>query len=109
MEREGASSANTPLLGHVSEKGIIHHHFPMNYFLKPWRVGKWFYQVIKFGIFQYVSTDARNSSGFIDLNKFLQCFFLFPQMIIKTITAILSVIFESFGVYCEGEFKLGCG
>ncbi|XP_042405903.1 protein LAZ1-like isoform X1 [Zingiber officinale] len=83
MEREGASSANTPLLGHVSEKGVIHHHFPMNYFLKPWRVGNWFYQVIKFGIFQY--------------------------MIIKTITAILSVIFESFGVYCEGEFKLRCG
>ncbi|WOL09744.1 protein LAZ1 [Canna indica] len=85
MEREGgaSSSANTPLLDHASEKGVIHHHFPMNYILRPWRLGKWFYQLIKFGIFQY--------------------------MIIKTITAILSVIFEAFGVYCEGEFKLGCG
>ncbi|CAL9038291.1 unnamed protein product [Musa banksii] len=83
MERDGCSSAATPLLDHASERGVIHHHFPMNYLLKPWRVGRWFYQLIKFGIFQY--------------------------MIIKTITAILSVIFEAFGVYCEGEFKLGCG
>jgi hypothetical protein len=31
------------------------------------------------------------------------------QMIIKSFTAILAVILEAFGVYCEGEFKLGCG
>ncbi|URE28609.1 hypothetical protein MUK42_18201 [Musa troglodytarum] len=68
MEREGCSSAATPLLDHASERGVIHHHFPMNYLLKPWRVGMWFYQLIKFGIFQY--------------------------MIIKTITAILSVILK---------------
>jgi hypothetical protein len=30
-------------------------------------------------------------------------------MIIKSICAILAVILEAFGVYCEGEFKLNCG
>jgi len=30
-------------------------------------------------------------------------------MIIKSICAIIAVILESFGVYCEGEFKLNCG
>nr|CAB3485429.1 unnamed protein product [Digitaria exilis] len=31
------------------------------------------------------------------------------QMIIKTLTAILSLLLEPFGVYCEGEFNLRCG
>lgn len=30
-------------------------------------------------------------------------------MIIKAFTAILAVILEAFGVYCEGDFKLNCG
>lgn len=33
----------------------------------------------------------------------------FVQMIIKTVTAILAVFFEAFGVYCDGEFKWTCG
>ncbi|KAG6481023.1 hypothetical protein ZIOFF_057614 [Zingiber officinale] len=33
----------------------------------------------------------------------------FIQMIIKTFTAILAVVLEAFGVYCEGEFKWKCG
>lgn len=31
------------------------------------------------------------------------------QVIIKTLTASLSLILQPFGVYCEGEFKWGCG
>ena len=31
------------------------------------------------------------------------------QMIIKSFSAILAVILEAFGKYCEGDFKLGCG
>ncbi|CAK9151377.1 unnamed protein product [Ilex paraguariensis] len=46
MEREGRMGSKTPLLEHGSEKGIIKHHFPMNYFLKPWKLGKWVYQMI---------------------------------------------------------------
>ncbi|OAY67456.1 protein LAZ1 isoform X1 [Ananas comosus] len=83
LEREGGSSFDTRLLEHASEKGVIKHPFPMNYILKPWRLGEWFYLVIKFGIVQY--------------------------MIIKTVTAILAVILEAFGVYREGEFKWNCG
>ncbi|XP_020576557.1 protein LAZ1-like isoform X1 [Phalaenopsis equestris] len=83
MKRQGGSNSKQPLLHFVSEKGIIKHHFPMNYFLKPWRLGEWFYQVIKIGIVQY--------------------------MIIKTLTAILAVFLEAFDAYCDGEFKWKCG
>lgn len=54
LKREGGSDSGQPLLYHASEKGIIHHHFPVNFILKPWRMGTRFYQIIKFGIFQYV-------------------------------------------------------
>lgn len=82
MKRQGRLSTMAPLLEH-SEKGVIKHPFPMNYILKPWKLGEWFYQVVKFGIVQY--------------------------MIIKTFTALLAVILQAFGVYCEGEFKWSCG
>ncbi|XP_021832920.1 protein LAZ1 [Prunus avium] len=83
MEREGRASSKTPLLEHSSEKGTVKHPFPLNYILKPWNLGQWFYQIVKFGIVQY--------------------------MLIKSLSAILAVILEAFGVYCEGEFKWGCG
>ncbi|XP_024031366.1 protein LAZ1 isoform X2 [Morus notabilis] len=83
MERQGRASAKTPLLEPSSEKGTVKHPFPMNLFLKPWKLGQWFYQIIKFGIVQY--------------------------MIIKALSAMLALILEAFGTYCEGEFKLGCG
>lgn len=83
MEREGRAASKMPLLEHGSEKGVVKHHFPMNLFLKPWKLGQWLYQVIKIGIVQY--------------------------MIIKAFTAILAVILEAFDVYCDGDFKLNCG
>ncbi|CAL9747778.1 unnamed protein product [Musa acuminata subsp. burmannicoides] len=83
LKRQGASSSKTPLLENASEKGVIKHPFPMNYILKPWRLGEWFYRIIKIGIVQY--------------------------MIIKTVTAVLAVSLETLGVYCDGEFKLTCG
>uniref|UniRef100_A0A5B6ZI85 Uncharacterized protein n=1 Tax=Davidia involucrata TaxID=16924 RepID=A0A5B6ZI85_DAVIN len=83
MERQGRVSSKTPLLEHGFERGTVKHPFPMNYFLKPWKLGQWVYQVIKFGIVQY--------------------------MIIKSFTAILAVVLEAFGVYCEGDFELACG
>lgn len=55
MEREGRASVKTPLLDHGSERGIVKHPFPMNWFLSPWKLGQWVYQIIKFGIVQYVS------------------------------------------------------
>ncbi|KAG8497781.1 hypothetical protein CXB51_007236 [Gossypium anomalum] len=71
MERLGYASSLTPLLDLDCDKGTVKHPFPMNYFLKPWKLGQWFYQVIKFGIVQY--------------------------MIIKLLTALLAVILEAFG------------
>ncbi|XP_030522842.1 protein LAZ1 isoform X1 [Rhodamnia argentea] len=83
MERQGRTAAKDPLLEHYSEHGIVKHPFPMNYFLKPWKLGQWFYQVIKIGIVQY--------------------------MIIKALSAVLAVILEAFDVYCDGDFEWGCG
>ncbi|VFQ61779.1 unnamed protein product [Cuscuta campestris] len=84
MEREGQTGSKVPLLeedGH--ERGIVKHPFPFNFFLKPWKLDRWVYEVIKFGIVQY--------------------------MIIKAFTAILAVILEAFHVYGEGQFKWNCG
>ncbi|WVZ83731.1 hypothetical protein U9M48_030849, partial [Paspalum notatum var. saurae] len=81
LKREGGEDSGEPLLHDASENGVIHHHFPINYILKPWRLGVRFYQIIKFGIFQYV--------------------------IIKMLTASLSLILQPFGVYCDGEFNWG--
>ncbi|KAJ1692546.1 hypothetical protein LUZ63_009244 [Rhynchospora breviuscula] len=85
LEHEGGSvpGIGTPLLENNDERAFVKHPFPMNYLLKPWRLGEQFYFVIKLGIIQY--------------------------MIIKAVTAILAVILEAFGAYCEGEFKWNCG
>ncbi|XP_076883477.1 protein LAZ1-like [Bidens hawaiensis] len=83
LEREGRVGPKTALLEPSSEHGTVKHIFPMNLFLKPWRLGQRVYLIIKIGIVQY--------------------------MIIKAVTAVLVVILEAFDVYCEGDFKLGCG
>nr|KAJ0214183.1 hypothetical protein LSAT_V11C400184370 [Lactuca sativa] len=83
LEREGRAGSKTPLLEPSSEHGTFKHVFPMSLFLKPWKLGQRVYQIIKIGIVQY--------------------------MIIKAFTAVLAVILEAFDVYCEGEFKWGCG
>ncbi|KAJ8561115.1 hypothetical protein K7X08_027305 [Anisodus acutangulus] len=38
MKREGCAGSKMPLLEHGSEKGIVKHHFPMNYIFKPWKL-----------------------------------------------------------------------
>ncbi|KAI3824697.1 hypothetical protein L1987_06166 [Smallanthus sonchifolius] len=83
MEREGRAGQRSPLLDQTSEKGIIKHIFPMNLFLQPWKLGQRVYQIMKAGIVQY--------------------------MIIKAVTSVLAVFLEAFDVYCEGDFKWGCG
>ncbi|MFS7889519.1 putative organic solute transporter subunit alpha/Transmembrane protein [Helianthus anomalus] len=83
MEREGRAGQRSPLLDQTSEKGTIHHIFPMNLFLEPWKLGQRVYQIMKAGIVQY--------------------------MIIKAVTSVLAVFLEAFDVYCEGDFKWGCG
>nr|KYP44468.1 Transmembrane protein 184C family [Cajanus cajan] len=98
MERQAPASLKTPLLQHSSDKGTVNHPFPLNYFLKPWKLGSGFYQIVKFGIVQYVCHLPHSLTL---SNPF--------QMIIKAFTAILAVILEAFGVYCEGEFKPACG
>ena len=55
MERQARLSVKAPLLQlSSSDKAIVNHPFPLNYFLKPWKLGRAFYQIVKFGIVQYV-------------------------------------------------------
>lgn len=54
LKREGGSGSTAPLLGQASEQRYVNHPFPMNYLLKPWPLGEWFYLIIKFGLVQYV-------------------------------------------------------
>ncbi|KAJ6346480.1 hypothetical protein OIU78_009005 [Salix suchowensis] len=118
LEREGRLCSKAPLLEHNHERGIIKHPFPMNYIFKPWKPGQWFYQVVKFGIVQYVCFLLRSyifCSSFYISQFHHSCIgkdynlYLFWQMLIKSLTAVLAVLLEVFGVYCEGDFKLRCG
>lgn len=118
MEREGRASVKAPLLDHGSERGIVKHPFPMNYILKPWKLGQWVYQVIKFGIVQYVSSHLDRTCFSMFYRQFFLSFYHGmhdefckspSQMIIKAFTAISAVILEAFDVYCEGDFKWNCG
>lgn len=54
LKKEGGSGSDAPLLGQASEQRYVNHPFPMNYMLKSWPLGEWFYLVIKFGLVQYV-------------------------------------------------------
>lgn len=110
LKRQGAASSNTPLSKDAFEKGVIKHPFPMNYILKPWKLGEWFYQIIKIGIVQYVSFYLKNVRSFCIMGKLIESnVVLRVQMIIKTTTAILAVFLEAFGVYCDGQFTWSCG
>lgn len=83
MERQGraALSLKTPLLLHSSsDRGTVKHPFPLNYFLKPWTLGRRFYQIVKFGIVQYVrfyvSPTLSSFVIFFLLNLSYPCWFV---------------------------------
>lgn len=77
LERQGASCSSASLLQHGSEKGVIKHPFPVNYILRPWKLGKWFYQLIKIGIVQYVCHPFVNAEfstfSYGRQNKIMRC------------------------------------
>ncbi|RYR11371.1 hypothetical protein Ahy_B04g068920 isoform L [Arachis hypogaea] len=88
MEREGRATFKTPLL-HTSDKGTVKHPFPMNYFFKPWILGRKFYQIVKFGIVQYVCL-------FITPSHFN--YQMYPYM------AIVLNFSQSWALYCLVQF-----
>lgn len=79
MRREGRASMKAPLLdNHGHERGIVKHPFPLKYILKPWKLGQWVYQVIKFGIVQYVSSIFLGNPSICSVNYFYS--FILPCM-----------------------------
>ncbi|KAL1543700.1 protein LAZ1 1-like [Salvia divinorum] len=81
MEDQSLVTSYSPLVDEVYAYGIVQHPFPLNCFLRDWKLGSEFYQAVKIGVVQY--------------------------MTLKMICALLAVIFESWGVYGEGKFDWG--
>lgn len=79
MENQVQISSSMPLMELVYEDVVVRHPFPLNCFMRNWYLGSDFYQAVKIGIVQY--------------------------MILKTICALLAIIFQLFGVYGEGKFE----
>ncbi|XP_058219846.1 protein LAZ1 homolog 1 isoform X4 [Rhododendron vialii] len=79
MESQSLVTTSIPLLEESYAYGVVEHPFPLNCLLRDWHLGSDFYQAVKIGIVQY--------------------------MILKMICAVLAMVFESFGVYGEGQFK----
>ncbi|KAH6789145.1 organic solute transporter ostalpha protein [Perilla frutescens var. frutescens] len=76
-----SSSSSVPLLDEAYAYGVVEHPFPLNCFLRDWKLGSDFYQGVKIGIVQY--------------------------MLLKMICALLAMLFQSLGVYGEGKFEWG--
>lgn len=108
MENQVRTSSSMPLLELAYEDGVVRHPFPLNCCMNNWYLGSDFYQAVKIGIVQYVSTSLF-ASNFSDdtFQTFWSNFFL--QMILKTICALLAIILQIFGVYGEGKFEWTCG
>ncbi|RWR92828.1 Organic solute transporter Ost-alpha [Cinnamomum micranthum f. kanehirae] len=83
MENQAQINSSTPLLEASYADGVVKHPFPLNYLLRQWHLGPDFYHAVKVGIVQY--------------------------MILKTICALLAIVFEFFGVYGEGKFEWNYG
>lgn len=116
MENQAQINSSTPLLEASYVDGVVKHPFPLNYLLRQWYLGPDFYHAVKVGIVQYVRVPFLILHFDIclvwslmvvfspkPLNKFLL------QMILKTICALLAIVFEFFGVYGEGKFEWNYG
>jgi len=107
MEKQVEISPSMPLLELTYEEdGVVRHPFPLNCLLRHWYIGSDFYHAVKIGIVQYVCINRHLLLRF--LSFILLCLkqhFLFIQMILKTICALLAIILELFGVYGEGKFE----
>lgn len=60
MESQSVINSEAPLLEEAYSYGVVEHPFPLNYFMREWYLGKDFYQAVKIGIVQYVSTLFRD-------------------------------------------------
>lgn len=57
LERQGLMGPRTPLLENSSGiRTLVHHPVPLKWCMEPWELGRPFYNAVKFGIVQYVST-----------------------------------------------------
>lgn len=54
MECQSLVTSCIPLLDEAYAYGIVHHPFPLNWFLRDWKLGSDFYQAVKIAIVQYV-------------------------------------------------------
>ncbi|KAJ7295140.1 hypothetical protein O6H91_Y211300 [Diphasiastrum complanatum] len=55
FERQAKIGPRTPLLIHSGGRAVVKHPLPLNFCMPPWSLGQDFYDIVKFGIVQYVS------------------------------------------------------
>ena len=55
LEKQGSEEAHTPLLDENIKSPAVVHPIPLRWCLRPWELGRPFYDTAKFGIVQYVS------------------------------------------------------
>jgi hypothetical protein len=59
LERQGLMGPRTPLLEHSSGiRAMVPHPIPLCWCIEPWELGRPFYNAVKFGIVQYVSSSV---------------------------------------------------
>lgn len=71
MESRSFSTSSVPLLDETYAYGVVEHPFPLNYFLKDWRLGSDFYEAVKVGIVQYVCPPFHRMNIFCDFYMWL--------------------------------------
>ena len=60
FESHSLATSSAPLLDDAYAYGIVEHPFPLNCFIRDWKLGSDFYQAVKIGIVQYVCTLFSN-------------------------------------------------
>ncbi|KAE9445387.1 hypothetical protein C3L33_22715, partial [Rhododendron williamsianum] len=104
MESQSLMTSSIPLLEESYAYGVVEHPFPLNCLLRDWHLGSDFYQAVKIGIVQYVCDPLFLRPQYGKSFRLSTKTVIF-QMILKMICAVLAMVFESFGVYGEGQFK----
>lgn len=61
MESHSMVTSSAPLLDEVYAYGVVEHPFPLNCFISGWSLGPEFYQAVKVGIVQYVSSQNNSN------------------------------------------------
>ncbi|KAL2936848.1 Protein LAZ1 [Bienertia sinuspersici] len=96
LEREGRAASKMPLLEHGSETGIVKHHFPMNLFFKPWKLGQWLYQMIIKALTAIIAVILEAYDVYCDGDFKLTCGYSYMAVVLN--------FSQTWALYCLVQF-----